>query len=141
MKSVKYICFFVCLSLAIIIFAQFPVRCNAGEATGNISDLYRVKQIALQNGTASGLKIMRTNDQPLAFIIKCPEGFALCGSFDIKAMEKRKVTAVMFKNFDPKTFKAALAAPVAELTTPARALGITRGMPVRDALEKMMLDH
>ena len=138
MKSTKYTFITVYIFMALLISVQFPTLCNAGNDGNNISSLYEIKQIELQNGTASGIKIMRTNDQPLAFVIKCPQGFALCGSFDIKAMEKRKVTAVMFQNFDPKTFESALSAPVADLTAPAKALGISKGMPVRDALEKMM---
>lgn len=138
MKLSKYILILACLFMAIFISVQFSATCYAGDNTGNISSLYQIKQIALQNGTASGLKIMRTNDQPPAFVIKSSKGFALCGSFNIKAMEKRKVTAVMFQNFEPKTFEAALEAPVAELTSPAKALGITKEMTVREALEKMV---
>ena len=138
MKSAKEIFIPAYLFLALMITVQFSGNCYAGEDTGNISSLYQIKQITLQNGTASGLKIMRTNDQPLAFVIKSPRGFALCGSFNIKAMEKRKVTAVIFQNFAPKTFEAALAAPVAGLTSPAKALGITKEMTVREALEKMV---
>ena len=137
MRSTKEIFIPACFFMAFMITVQFPGICYAGgEDAGNISSLYQAKQITLQNGTASGLKIMRTNDQPLAFVIKSPNGFALCGSFNINAMEKRKVTAVMFQNFDPKTFEAALAAPVVELTSPAKALGIIKGMTVKNALEK-----
>ncbi len=86
--------------MALAISLQLPGLCHAGgdEAIG-ISSLYEITQIALDNGTAAGLKIMRTDDQPLAFVIKCPHRFALCGSFNIKAMEKRRVTAVIFKKF------------------------------------------
>jgi len=123
-----------------VITLQCPASCQAENDTANLSRLYEITQIELHNGAASGIKIMLTNNQPLAFVIKCTQGVALCGSFNIQAIKKRKVTAVIFKKFTSKTFDAALSAPVADLTTPAKALGITKGMPVRNALEKMMAD-
>ncbi len=141
MQSSKLILIITCFFMALMITLQCPAPCHAEDDTANLSRLYETTRIELRNGAACGIKIMETNEEPLAFVIKCPQGFALCGSFNIQAMEKRKVTAVIFQNFTPKTFDAALSAPVADLTTPAKALGITRGMRVRDALEKMMADE
>ncbi|RLD92334.1 MAG: DUF1805 domain-containing protein, partial [Aquificota bacterium] len=94
------------------------------------------REIHLSPGTALGIKIVRSNGQPAAILIRTPKGFAVCAHFNLRAMEGHGMAVVMFKGV--KSIQQALQAKVVSLTRQARALGIKEGMTVREALKRMM---
>ncbi|RLD97927.1 MAG: hypothetical protein DRI91_04215 [Aquificota bacterium] len=103
---------------------------------GELSQVVDLREIHLSPGTALGIKIVRSNGQPAAILIRTPKGFAVCAHFNLRAMEGHGMAVVMFKGV--KSIQQALQAKVVSLTRQARALGIKEGMTVREALKRMM---
>jgi uncharacterized protein YunC (DUF1805 family) len=67
--------------------------------------------------------------------IKGDKGFVMCGYLNLETAEKLKNIAVLAVGV--KTADDMLNAVVANATSYARALGISAGMPVREALAKL----
>ncbi|MCD4841978.1 MAG: DUF1805 domain-containing protein [Methanosarcinales archaeon] len=93
----------------------------------------QIESIELENGTALGLKIDMEH-APL-LVIRAPRGFVMCGYLDISMAERLDDVAV--KVTGVRSFKDVLASCVVEATQAAADLGITVGMPARQALERM----
>ena len=92
-----------------------------------------IEQIALENGTALGLKFEMQN-APL-LVIKADKGFVMCGYLDIDMAETLGDVAVRVRGVN--TFEDVLDAQVVGITQAAADLGIDIKMNARDALERM----
>jgi len=92
-----------------------------------------IEQIALENGTALGLKFEMQN-APL-LVIKADKGFVMCGYLDIDMAETLGDVAVRVRGVN--TFEDVLDAQVVGITQAAADLGINMKMNARDALERM----
>ena len=92
-----------------------------------------IEQIALNNGTALGLKFEMQN-APL-LVIKADKGFVMCGYLDIDMAETLGDVAVRVRGVN--TFDDVLDAQVVGATAAAIDLGIDMKMNARDALERM----
>lgn len=92
-----------------------------------------IEQIALENGTALGLKFEMQNAPLLA--IKAEKGFVMCGYLDIDMAETLGDVAVRVRGVN--TFEDVLDAQVVGITQAAADLGINIKMNARDALERM----
>ena len=92
-----------------------------------------IEQIRLGNCTALGIKV----DLPKAplVMISAPRGFAMCGYLNMESVNKMGEVAVRATGV--KTFDDLLNANVANASDKARELGISEGISVREALEKM----
>lgn len=97
--------------------------------------MVEVKQVQLSKATALGIKIMGHHGKPLAVLIKAPKGFITCANFDVQSMEEKGVTAATVAGIN--SVETAMETTVVHTTAQARELGITEGMPVREALEKL----
>lgn len=67
--------------------------------------------------------------------IKGSKGFIMCGYLNLETAEKKGNIAAVVTGI--KTAEDMLGANIAAATSFARAAGITEGMPVREALEKI----
>ncbi len=92
-----------------------------------------IEQIALETGTALGLKFEMQN-APL-LVIKADKGFVMCGYLDIDMAETLGDVAVRVRGVN--TFEDVLDAQVVGITQAAADLGINIKMNARDALERM----
>ena len=92
-----------------------------------------IEQIALNNGTALGLKFEMQN-APL-LVIKADKGFVMCGYLDIDMAETLGDVAVRVRGVN--TFDDVLDAQVVGATAAAIDLDIDMKMNARDALERM----
>ncbi len=92
-----------------------------------------IEQIALENGTALGLKFEMQNAPLLA--IKAEKGFVMCGYLDIDMANTLGDVAVRVRGVN--TFEDVLDAQVVGATAAATDLGINMKMNARDALELM----
>lgn len=92
-----------------------------------------IEQIALENGTALGLKFEMQN-APL-LVIKADKGFVMCGYLDIDMANTLGDVAVRVRGVN--TFEDVLDAQVVGITQAAADLGIDIKMNARDALERM----
>ncbi len=88
---------------------------------GEISQVVDLKEIYLASGTVLGIKIVRSNGQPAAILIRAPKGFAVCAHFNLKAMEGHGMAVVMFAGV--KSIQQALKAKVVSLTNRPGPLG------------------
>ena len=93
----------------------------------------QIESIELENGMALGLKFDMEH-APL-LVIRAPRGFVMCGYLDISMAERLDDVAV--KVTGVRNFEDVLASGVVEATRAAVDLGITVGMPARQALERM----
>ncbi|MBN1134642.1 MAG: DUF1805 domain-containing protein [Methanosarcinaceae archaeon] len=92
-----------------------------------------IEQIALENGTALGLKFDMQN-APL-LVIKADKGFVMCGYLDIGTSEVFGDVAVRVRGVS--SFEDMLNAQVVDATQSAKELEIVIGMSGKDALERM----
>ncbi len=93
-----------------------------------------VEQIKLENGSALGLK-MDMEHAPL-LVIRAGCGFVMCGYLNMDVANKMGDVAVRVTGV--KSFEDVLNAKAVEVSEAAKRLGITDGMPAREALEKML---
>ncbi len=93
-----------------------------------------VEQIKLENGSALGLKLDMEH-APL-LIIRAGCGFVMCGYLNMDVANKLGDVAVRVTGV--KSFEDVLNAKTVEVSEAAKKLGITVGMPAREALEKML---
>ena len=92
-----------------------------------------IEQIALENGTALGLKFDMQN-APL-IVIKADKGFVMCGYLDIDMANTLGDVAVRLRGVN--TFEDVLDAQIVGATQAAIDLGIDIKMNAREALEQM----
>jgi uncharacterized protein YunC (DUF1805 family) len=93
-----------------------------------------VEQIELENGSALGLK-MDMEHAPL-LVIRAGKGFVMCGYLNMDVANKLGDVAVRVTGV--KTFAEVLNANAVDVSEAAKKLGITIGMPAREALNKML---
>ena len=92
-----------------------------------------IEQIALETGTALGLKFEMQN-APL-LVIKADKGFVMCGYLDIDMADTLGDVAVRVRGVN--TFEDVLDAQIVGATQAAIDIGIDIKMNARDALELM----
>jgi uncharacterized protein YunC (DUF1805 family) len=92
-----------------------------------------VEEIKLENGSALGLKLDMEH-APL-IVIRAAKGFVMCGYLNIDVADKLGDVAVRVRGV--KSFEDVLNAKVVDVSEAARKLGITVGMPAKEALNKM----
>jgi len=97
------------------------------------STMPQIEQIPLNSGVALGIRV-ELPKAPLV-MISAPKGFAMCGYLNMESVNKTGEVAVRATGV--KTFDDLLNAKVANVSDRARELGISEGIPVRDALDKM----
>ncbi len=93
-----------------------------------------VEQIKLENGSALGLK-MDMENAPL-LVIRAGCGFVMCGYLNMDVANKLGDAAVRVTGV--RTFEDVLNAKAQDVSEAARKLGITVGMPAREALNRML---
>lgn len=93
-----------------------------------------VEEIKLENGSALGLK-MDMEHAPL-LVIRAAKGFVMCGYLNMDVANKLGDAAVRVTGV--KSFEDVLNAKAVDVSEAAKKLGITTGMPARDALNKML---
>ena len=93
-----------------------------------------IEEIKLENGSALGLK-MDMEHAPL-LVIRAGCGFVMCGYLNIDVANKLGDAAVRVTGV--KSFEDVLNAKAVDVSEAAKKLGITIGMPAREALMKML---
>jgi uncharacterized protein YunC (DUF1805 family) len=93
-----------------------------------------VEEIKLENGSALGLK-MDMEHAPL-LVIRAAKGFVMCGYLNMDVANKLGDAAVRVTGV--KSFEDVLNAKAVDVSEAAKKLGITIGMPAREALMKML---
>lgn len=92
-----------------------------------------VEEIKLENGSALGLKL--DMEQAPLLVIRAAKGFVMCGYLNIDVANKLGDVAVRVSGV--KSFEDVLNAKAVDVSEAARKLGITVGMPAKEALNKM----
>ncbi|MCZ7362405.1 MAG: DUF1805 domain-containing protein [Candidatus Methanoperedens sp.] len=93
-----------------------------------------IEQIDLEKGSATGLK-MDMEHAPL-LVIKAKKGFVMCGYLNMEVANRLGDVAVRVTGV--KTFEDVLNAKAADVSEAAGRLGISVGMPAKEALMKML---
>lgn len=93
-----------------------------------------VEEIKLEKGSALGLKLDMEH-APL-LVIRAAKGFVMCGYLNVEVANKLGDAAVRVTGV--RTFEDVLNAKAVDVSEAAKKLGITIGMPAREALEKML---
>ncbi len=93
-----------------------------------------VEQINLEKGSAIGLK-MDMEHAPL-LVIRARKGFVMCGYLNIEVANKLGDVAVRVTGV--RSFEDVLNAKAVDVSEEAKKLGITTGMPAKEALIKML---
>ena len=93
-----------------------------------------VEQIKLEKGSAIGLKMDMEHAPLLAIRAGC--GFVMCGYLNMDIADKLGDVAVRVTGV--KSFEDVLNAKAVDVSESAKRLGITVGMPAREALNKML---
>ena len=93
-----------------------------------------VEEIKLENGSALGLKLDMEH-APL-LVIRARKGFVMCGYLNMDVANKLGDVAVRVTGVT--TFDDVLNAKAVDVSEAAKKLGITTGMPAREALMKML---
>ncbi len=93
-----------------------------------------IENIDLEKGSAIGLK-MDMEHAPL-LVIRAKKGFVMCGYLNIDVANKLGDAAVRVTGV--RSFEDVLNAKAVEVSEAAKRLGITAGMPAKEALVKMV---
>jgi len=93
-----------------------------------------IEEIKLENGSALGLK-MDMEHAPL-LVIRARKGFVMCGYLNMDVANKLGDAAVRVTGV--KSFEDVLNSKAVDVSEAAKKLGITVGMPAREALMKML---
>ncbi len=93
-----------------------------------------VEHIELENGSALGVKLDMEH-APL-LVIRAGKGFVMCGYLSMDVANKLGDVAVRVTGV--KSFEDVLNAKAVDVSEAAKKLGITIGMPTREALAKML---
>lgn len=94
----------------------------------------QIEVIDLGNSSAIGLK-MDMEHAPL-LVIRAKKGFVMCGYLNMEAANKLGDAAVRVTGV--KTFEDVLNAKAVDVSDAAKKLGISVGMPAKEALNKMV---
>ena len=94
--------------------------------------------IPLGHGTAVGITVRLPRTTLL--VAATDAGYLMCGALDVRLLDERLASRaiVAARAVGVRTIDELLAAPIDDLTSAAAALGLTRGMPGREALERML---
>ena len=106
---------------------------NTDQPTAKVVE---AEEIKLANGVAQGVIIYQANGKPLSVTIRANKGVIVCSHFDLKALESHNIAAASVQGI--KSIDEALDSKVVYVNSLAEKLGVTPGMPVREALGKMM---
>ncbi|MBU4491344.1 MAG: DUF1805 domain-containing protein [Euryarchaeota archaeon] len=93
-----------------------------------------IEEIKLEKGSALGLKLDMEH-APL-LVIRANKGFVMCGYLNMDVANKLGDVAVRVTGV--KSFEDVLNAKAMDVSEAAKKLGITVGMPAREALTKML---
>lgn len=93
-----------------------------------------IEEIKLGNGSALGLKLDMEH-APL-LVIRAAKGFVMCGYLNMDVANKLGDAAVRVTGV--KSFEDVLNSKAVDVSEAAKKLGITIGMPAREALMKML---
>ncbi|MDP2767779.1 MAG: DUF1805 domain-containing protein [Candidatus Methanoperedens sp.] len=93
-----------------------------------------IEEIKLEKGSALGLKLDMEH-APL-LVIRANKGFVMCGYLNMDVANKLGDVAVRVTGV--KSFEDVLNAKAVDVSEAAKKLGITVGMPAREALTKML---
>lgn len=93
-----------------------------------------IEEIKLENGSALGLKLDMEH-APL-LVIRAAKGFVMCGYLNMDVANKLGDAAVRVTGV--KSFEDVLNSKAVDVSEAAKKLGITIGMPAREALMKML---
>lgn len=93
-----------------------------------------VEQIILEKGSVLGLK-MEMEHAPL-LVIRAGKGFVMCGYLNMEIADKMGDVAVRVTGV--RSFDDVLNAKAVDVSKAAGKLGITIGMPAKEALNKML---
>ncbi len=85
-----------------------------------------------------GARLLRADGAPLAYLLRADHGVVVCPNFDVAGMESSGTAAAVAKEWSDRGIEGELDAKVRQVNAPAAALGVTVGMPVREALVRMM---
>lgn len=111
-----------------------PLRArNSEHPAAKVVD---VKEVELSNGVAEAVMIYRANGMPLSVSIRANKGVVVCAHYNLDALASHKVAAASVQGI--KNIDEALATKVVHVNALAEKLGVHPGMPVMEALEKMM---
>ena len=94
----------------------------------------QIEIIDIGNSSAIGLK-MDMEHAPL-LVIRAKKGFVMCGYLNMEVANKLGDAAVRVTGV--KTFEEVLNAKTVDVSDAAIKLGITIGMPAKEALNKMV---
>ncbi|MDR2191601.1 MAG: DUF1805 domain-containing protein [Endomicrobium sp.] len=94
----------------------------------------QIKQITVNGKNYQAFEGEIAPQTNLVFI-KGEKGFIMCGYLNLEAAEKFKNAAAVAVGV--KSVSDMLNATVVKLTSYAQSLGVTAGMPVKEALEKL----
>jgi uncharacterized protein YunC (DUF1805 family) len=94
----------------------------------------QVEIINLGNSSAIGLK-MDMEHAPL-LVIRAKKGFVMCGYLNMEVANKLGDVAIRVTGV--RTFEDVLEAKAVEVSEAGKLLGITIGMPAKEALNKMV---
>jgi len=124
------------IAITVVLAFEFigsPRAQDTGHTTTPISE---VKEIKLANGAVQGVIIYLANGKPLSVTIRANNGVIVCSHFDLKALESHNIAAASVQGI--KSIDEAFDSRVVHINSLAEKLGIISGMPVREALGKMM---
>ena len=93
-----------------------------------------VEQINLEKGSALGLKLDMEH-APL-LVIRAGKGFVMCGYLNMEMANKLGDFSVRVTGV--RSFEDGLNAKAIDVSEAAKKLGITVGMPAKEALNKML---
>lgn len=93
-----------------------------------------IEEIKLEKSSALGLKLDMEH-APL-LVIRANKGFVMCGYLNMDVANKLGDVAVRVTGV--KSFEDVLNAKAVDVSEAAKKLGITVGMPAREALTKML---
>ncbi len=97
-------------------------------------ELMIIEQIDLDNGSAIGLKLDMEH-APL-LVIRAKKGFVMCGYLNMEVANRLGDAAIRVTGV--RSFEDVLNAKAVDVSEAAKKLGITAGMPAKEALKKML---
>ncbi len=92
------------------------------------------KEIKVKSSIFKGIELDLCNNAKL-LVITGNKGYIMCGYLNINTAQKREDVACIVTGV--KTIEDMLNSNIVALTAKAQEFGISMGMPVKDALEKL----
>ena len=93
------------------------------------------KEIKVKNSIFKGIELDLCDNTKL-LVITGKKGYIMCGYLNINTAQKRQDVACIVTGV--KTIEDILNSNIVALTAKAQELGISMGMPVKEALEKLV---